>query len=271
MYGRNLLAGSTVNMTRVSADNAPQYKAGGATIDWTTVTATGSDTTLTDGSVIKTGIKYLRYGQVLCKITGAANTVTIGGTPTGGTFTLTVTTSSPVAGAPSQTTSALAYNAAASVVQTALQALSNVGTGNATVTGSAGGPYTIVFGSALGTVTVGGSIASLTGGTPTFAAGASIASGTTVGYFGPYDPGASDGRQTLTRGECFILDETLLQYGIAGSGLAGANDQTGGLIEGGLLWLDRILHSGTATHTLALGPTKAEVLTAFPSIRVVEN
>lgn len=62
--------------------------------------------------------------------------ISITGTPTGGTFTLTF-------GA--QTTSTIAYNAAASAVQTALQALSSIGSGNALVTGSAGGPYKVQF------------------------------------------------------------------------------------------------------------------------------
>ncbi|OGF05213.1 MAG: hypothetical protein A2W00_04505 [Candidatus Eisenbacteria bacterium RBG_16_71_46] len=45
----------------------------------------------------------------------------------------------------SQTTGEIAYNASAATVQTALTGLSSVGSGNATVTGSAGGPYTITF------------------------------------------------------------------------------------------------------------------------------
>lgn len=88
-------------------------------------------------------------------------TVTITGTPTGGTFTLTV------AGA---TTGNIAYNASAATVQTAIQAL---GTGfafggnpaqTATVTGSAGGPYTVTFAitGAAGPITADGS--ALTGG-----------------------------------------------------------------------------------------------------------
>ncbi|MCU1640914.1 MAG: hypothetical protein JWN03_1189 [Nocardia sp.] len=63
-------------------------------------------------------------------------TVTIGGTPTGGTFPLTFN---------GQTATGIAYNAAASAVQTALEALSTIGTGNVTVTGSAGGPYTVAI------------------------------------------------------------------------------------------------------------------------------
>ena len=79
-----------------------------------------------------------------------SGTVTIGGTPTGGTFTLSFA---------GQTTTGIAYNAAASAVQSALEALSTVGSGNATVTGSAGGPYSVTI-SAVGTLT--GSGASLT-------------------------------------------------------------------------------------------------------------
>lgn len=61
-------------------------------------------------------------------------TVTINGTPTGGTFVLS-------SGGNSAT---IAYNAAASTVQTAIQAWGGIYSG-VTVTGSAGGPYTITF------------------------------------------------------------------------------------------------------------------------------
>lgn len=84
-------------------------------------------------------------------------TVTLVGSPTGGTFTLTFG---------GQTTSAIAYNAAASAVQTALEALSTIGNGNVIVTGSAGGPYTVEFVNDLGRQGVGavtGDGSSLTG------------------------------------------------------------------------------------------------------------
>ena len=55
---------------------------------------------------------------------------------TGGTFTLTYD---------GQTTAAIAENAAASAVQSALVALSNIGTSDVSVTGSAGGPWEIEF------------------------------------------------------------------------------------------------------------------------------
>ena len=69
----------------------------------------------------------------------AVQTVTIstgGGAATGGTFTLSLD---------NQTTGAIAFNATAATVQTALQLLTNINTNNATVSGAAGGPYTVTF------------------------------------------------------------------------------------------------------------------------------
>lgn len=62
--------------------------------------------------------------------------VTITGAPTGGTFTLTFD---------GQTTGTIVYNATAAAVQTALEALSNIATGDVAVTGSTGGPWTVEF------------------------------------------------------------------------------------------------------------------------------
>jgi len=87
-------------------------------------------------------------------------TVTISGSPTGGTFTLSFG---------GQTTSGIAYNAAAATVEAALEALSTIGAGNVRVTGSAGGPYTVEFIVELGNQNVAAmtiDITSLTGGTP---------------------------------------------------------------------------------------------------------
>ncbi|MFT3971702.1 MAG: phage major capsid protein [Micropruina sp.] len=91
---------------------------------------------------------YLRQGN-------RVQTVTVTGTPTGGTFTLSF------GGA---TTAPIAYNAAAGAVQTALRALGGALAG-ATVAGSAGGPYTVtigVAGVASGPITA---ASALTGGT----------------------------------------------------------------------------------------------------------
>jgi hypothetical protein len=159
MYGRTFLTNNNIRPTRVSADGSPKVKVGGATIDWTTVAIPGANVNLPDGSVILAGQAYLRYGQVMTRITAS-------------------------------------------------------------------------------------------------------------GKFGPYDPAAADGRQTLVRGQCFILDATVTQYK-AGTGLiGGVNDHIGMLIEAGEVYPDKILHSGVAAHTLALGPTFAELLAAFPAITV---
>lgn len=86
-------------------------------------------------------------------------TATITGSPTGGTFTLSFD---------GATTGALAYNASAATVQAALEALSTIGTGNVTVSGSAGGPYTITFVNAWGGQNVSAitkDVTGLTGGT----------------------------------------------------------------------------------------------------------
>ena len=90
-------------------------------------------------------------------------TLTITGTPTGGTFTLTFG---------GKTTSAIAYNALASAVQTALVALSSIGTGNVVCTGGPlpGTGVVITFQGALANANVGAITFanSLTGGsTPT--------------------------------------------------------------------------------------------------------
>ncbi len=69
--------------------------------------------------------------------TTEVQTATITGTPTGGPFRLTFNGSQ---------TATIAYNAAASAVQSALEALPNISPGDVTVTGGAGGPYTITFG-----------------------------------------------------------------------------------------------------------------------------
>jgi hypothetical protein len=86
-------------------------------------------------------------------------TVTITGTPTGGTFTLTYS---------GQTTAGIAFNAAAAAVQSALEALSNIEPGDVVVGGGPGPgtPYTVTFLASLGNVVqMSASGAGLTGGT----------------------------------------------------------------------------------------------------------
>ena len=82
----------------------------------------------------------------------ATYVVTIGGSPTGGTFTLSFG---------GQTTTDIAFNATAAAVQSELEALSTLDAGDVVVSGAAGGPYTVKIDVAkVGTLT--GSGASLT-------------------------------------------------------------------------------------------------------------
>jgi len=65
----------------------------------------------------------------------AVQSIAITGTPTGGTFNLSFG---------GQTATGIVYNATNTAIQTALQALSSIGTGNVTVTGSSP-TYTVTF------------------------------------------------------------------------------------------------------------------------------
>lgn len=237
-----------------SADGAPEWKTGGITVEWGVVTAVGSDTVLADGITVKAGDKYLRYGQVMARITNAG-TVTVTGTPTGGTFTLTVTSQRTGVAA---TTATIAYNAAASAVQTALTALANVGAGNATVTGSAGGPYTVTFADSLGSMTVALGTNSLTGGTaPSVTVTAGGISGTSAGKYGPADTSASDGRQTLAEGSTFIVNSTVIQSNLGSDHPA--------VFDGGKIFPDRLIVGG------ANQPTLASVKSALPRLKSVTD
>ncbi|WP_330479851.1 hypothetical protein OG301_39250 (plasmid) [Streptomyces platensis] len=84
------------------------------------------------GKITASGL-YAPYAAV----TNEVQTLTVTGAPTGGTFTITFS---------GQTTAAIAYNATAAVVQSALEALSNVAPGDIVVTGNAGGPWTLTYG-----------------------------------------------------------------------------------------------------------------------------
>lgn len=234
-YGYNLVTriGRSIQVT---ADGELESKAGGITLAWAAVTAAASDYEVRPAGetvnasflnnvspaddYVYTGEKFIRYGTVVCRISGGTlagkfapyGSTSIGGgtllktrgnvyilnesvheddtnsdhagqpfegglvfkdrlkvnfavsqtitmTATGGTFTVTYG---------GQTTGAQAYNVTASNLQTAIQGLSSVGTGNATVSLS-GNVYTIVFNeAALGVpsaITLG--VGSLTGGSAT--------------------------------------------------------------------------------------------------------
>lgn len=106
--------------------------------------------------------RYIVESGTVLVLTGGTNEVQlITVDATGGTFTISFGGS---------TTGAIAEAAAAATVQAALEALASIGTGNVTVTGSAGGPFTITFVGALARTNVAQvttNSASLTGGAAT--------------------------------------------------------------------------------------------------------
>ena len=264
-YGRQVLTGPIVYPTRCSFEGSPIYKAGGLTIDLATLPAAQSvDVKLPDQSVIRAGSQFARYGQVWAKITSPqVYAVSLTGSPTGGTFTITVNGQNTA-----QTTAPIVYNAAAAAVQSALASLGNIGANNVTVSGA--GPYTVTLFAAAGTPIVSSDGSGLTGGTSPAATTTSSSTPANTGKFGPFDPAATDGRQTLTRGECFVQDETVL-FSPYGAILPSANDVRGGVIEGGKVWLQRLLQCGTGAPSLAAGPTLAQLMAAFPLLMFVEN
>jgi hypothetical protein len=120
---------------------------------------------------LPTASGYTNGGQTITSMavavtnTNDVQTVTINGSPTAGTFTLTFTDNTGVA----QTTTAITAGASlptAATVQAALLALSNIGSTNVAVTGSAGGPFTVTFQQSLGAtlLPILGHTDSLTGG-----------------------------------------------------------------------------------------------------------
>jgi hypothetical protein len=153
-YGRATI-GTVGNSIQLTADGQPEMKVGGVSIDWATVAAvSGSDVTLEDGVTVLIGEKYIRYGQVLCKITAS-------------------------------------------------------------------------------------------------------------GKYGPWDNAtpATDGRQLLVRGNCFLANQTVKENDHASDHVP--------VLDGGRVFKDRILQTGAGAHTLAGGPTLAEFEAAFPRISYV--
>jgi hypothetical protein len=126
------------------------------------------------GLITATGL----YGPYTGDSTDEVQTITEGGSGLT-SFTLTYA---------GQTTASIDDQATAAQVQTALEALSNIEPGDVTVTGSAGGPYTVNFGGRLANTNVAAMTATPTGGTGTVTIATTTAGGADA---------SSDGREVL--------------------------------------------------------------------------
>jgi len=87
-------------------------------------------------------------------------------------------------------------------------------------------------------------------------------SGTYSGKWGPYDSAAVDGRQTLVRGTSYVVNFTVVN--------TDPMSDYPEAIEGGRVFLARILQVGTGTASLAAGPTRANLDAAFPGFFYVQ-
>lgn len=267
-YGHHRHTAVSGTPIKVSADgNSVKQQ---ATIAWGTVAAVSGDTTLDSGDVIKDGKKYLRWGQVLCKITQSEiQTVDLSGDddPTGGTWDITAI------GPDGESIEGIAYNVTAAALQALIRALNFKGAERVTVTKS-GFVYTITFPADAGnvpTITTNDGDDFTGGGGDTFAITVlTTTSGLSYGgQYGPYDPSATDGRQTLTQGNLGIVDELIVEEaGVLGFNTKNTNHVA--LLVGGRVFWGRILTT-TGTHTLAAGPTNAELLAALPGLFPVKQ
>lgn len=135
-------------------------KRGGVTLDSSQVDADeNGDKIIPAGTFITPGTadpdKYVPYDG----LTDERQTVTVTGSPTGGTFTLTFD---------GETTDPIAFDADAQEVEFRLESLGTVGADNVEVSGNAGGPYVVEFRGDLADTDVAeitASGAGLTGGT----------------------------------------------------------------------------------------------------------
>lgn len=122
------------------------------------------------GVLIKSGTHVSKLGGAYNGTTEEVQTVTEGGSGLT-SFTLTYA---------GQTTGSIVAAATAAQVQTALEALSNIGVGDVTVTGSASGPYTVTFGGSLANTNVAQMTATPTGGSGTVTVATATAGGAAV-------------------------------------------------------------------------------------------
>lgn len=272
-YGQQTLGvvGSPT-MVLAADPNSADWKVGGITLDWGTVATPGADVTLPDGTVIPSGKQYLRYGQPVCLIkTAEVQTATFTGGPTGGSAIFTL----PASGIdPAQSTNAIAFNASAATVEVELKALTRIGASGVVVSrsgaGSAGDPYvySITVARELGNIPQLTSTNTFTGGTTPTVTHATGTAGTGTGKYGPYDPAATDGRQLIEPGKFWWLNETVVKTPVLGWGAPDTDHPA--VFDGGIVWEARLLMTA-GTHSLAAGPTIAEVRAACPRLQFVSE
>lgn len=180
------------------------------------------------GKVTASGL-YAPYSGVSSEV----QSVTVTGSPTGGTFTLTYS---------GQTTAAIPFDATALQVQDALEALSNIAVGDVMVDGQPTGPYYVRFAGTLAgtdTAAMTASGAGLTGGS---SPGVTIATARAGG-----NVAGSDGTEVLAG---FLSDEVLFAPGSAKA-------------AGALLWFGEVY-----ANLLPVSFDPADVTSVAPGVNI---
>jgi len=80
---------------------------------------------------------------------------------------------------------------------------------------------------------------------------------TTGGKYGPYDFAAVDGRATVARSKCCIVDRVAVN--------TEPLDEFPSVLIGGVIWKERLVATA-GTHSLANGPTFTELEAALPQL-----
>ena len=91
-----------------------------------------------------------------------------------------------------------------------------------------------------------------------------ITSGQDSGKYGPFKADATDGRQSVTRGDCMLVDYTIKQgeTSVWNSNLD--NDHIGG-VTGGMVWRQRLKIQGNL-EGVGTDPTFDQIKDAFPRL-----
>lgn len=209
---------------------SPGYKTGGFTIDWNSVIPVVVNTTIAGaGKVVKAGDSYLRYGQMLCKVTATTNGRTVGKfVPYSAAMTATtVASGGTVLGVSTLT----------------MTAVTNMNVGDYLTVDTAGQQEVLQIKSIAGSV--------VTFVTPTTKTHANAVAVTKV----------DDGNQTLRRGECFLLIHSVYLQGDIFS------VEGHGVLNSGSVYLARV--AGDVSGGVVGNPTRAQIETAMPDLHWV--
>ncbi len=221
-YGRNLIT-TTGQPVQVTADGYPEWKVGGVTIDWSTIPAVAADTTLVDGAVIKAGYRGMQFGTILCKITSSGLY---------GPFS------------PAMTATSISGATAVGATSATLASGAHILPGDILTIDTAGQAETA-------------QVLSVSGAVVTFVSPLTKTHADTVAV-----TKATNGRETLVAGECFVLNQTVLQS--SAYFLSPGSTDHPAVLEGGSVFLAR-LAVGASNQ-----PTLAQLLAVLPRLRIVE-